>query len=422
MIELRVPGDKSLTHRALMFAAIASGKSRVRGVLVGEDTESTARVLRQLGIAIPELDAAKVLEIEGKGLRSFKSPDDVLDCGNSGTTTRLLMGLVAGQPISAAFTGDASLRSRPMRRVTGPLTQMGARVTELGEPGKLPLRIDGANLHAFSYASEHASAQVKSALLLAGLVSGVEISVREPSASRDHTERMLSALGAPVAEETNAYGEHTVRLEPVDRLKPFDIAVPGDFSSAAFLLAAAVLGIIPHLRLLNVGVNPTRTGFLEVLRHMGGDISLENEREEAGEPVAEIVAHQSELRGVDVGGAMIPRMIDEIPVLAILAARAEGRTTIRDAGELRVKESDRIKAMTDNLNEIGGSAHELPDGLTIDGTARGFAGHVTSRMDHRIAMAFGVLAHEKGNEIELDDRSVVAVSFPEFWDVLEQGV
>jgi 3-phosphoshikimate 1-carboxyvinyltransferase len=253
-------------------------------------------------------------------------------------------------------------------------------------------------------------------------VSGVEISVREPSASRDHTERMLSAMGAPLTEETNAYAEHTVRLQPIEQLKPFDIAVPGDFSSAAFLLAAAVLGIIPHLRLHNVGVNPTRTGFLEVLRDMGGNITLENEREEAGEPVAEIVAHESELRGVDVGGALIPRMIDEIPVLAILASRAEGRTTIRDAGELRVKESDRIKAVTDNLNEVGASAHELPDGLVIDGTTRAFSGLVTSRMDHRIAMAFGVLAHEKGSNIQLDDRAVVAVSFPEFWDVLERGV
>jgi 3-phosphoshikimate 1-carboxyvinyltransferase len=233
---------------------------------------------------------------------------------------------------------------------------------------------------------------------------------------------MLSAMGARLTEETNEYAEHTVRLQPVEQLKPFDIAVPGDFSSAAFLLAAAVLGIIPHLRLHNVGVNPTRTGFLEVLRDMGGNIILENEREEAGEPVAEIVAHQSELRGVDVGGALIPRMIDEIPVLAILASRAGGRTTIRDAGELRVKESDRIKAVTDNLNEIGASAHELPDGLIIDGTNRTYSGHVTSRMDHRIAMAFGVLAHEKGNNIELDDRAVVAVSFPEFWNVLERGV
>jgi 3-phosphoshikimate 1-carboxyvinyltransferase len=420
MIELRVPGDKSLTHRALMFAALARGRSRVRGVLVGEDTQSTARVLRQLGIEIPELDAKAELEIVGGGLRPFRTPQDVLDCGNSGTTTRLLMGLVAGQPVSATFTGDDSLRSRPMRRVTRPLAEMGAHVTELGDGGRLPVRIDGDQLRPFSFVSEQASAQVKSALLLAALVSGVAIDVREASASRDHTERMLRAMGAQLQEETSDDGQHVVLLEPAAELTPLDITVPGDFSSAAFLIAAALLGVLPAIRLCGVGVNPTRTGLLDVLSEMGADITLANERAEAGEPVADISAGPSELRAADAGGALIPRMIDEVPALAVLAARAEGRTTIRDASELRVKESDRIKALANNLTAIGVETEELPDGLVIEGTTQPLTGNVASRMDHRIAMAFGVLAHEKQNRIVVDDPGVVAVSFPDFWRVLKQ--
>jgi 3-phosphoshikimate 1-carboxyvinyltransferase len=420
MIEMHVPGDKSLTHRALMFAAIARGISRVRGVLVSEDTESSARVLRQVGADIPELDADGVLEIPGRGLRSFQTPDESLDCFNSGTTTRLMMGLVAGQHVSALFTGDRSLRSRPMRRVTTPLAEMGAQVTEMGRPGYLPIRIDGDDLRAFTYSSPHASAQIKSALLLAGLVSGVSVEVHEPSASRDHTERMLRSMGADIAEETKFEGEHVARFEPSGELEALDMTVPGDFSSAAFLIAAALLGVIPAVRLIGVGVNPTRTGLLDVLEAMGGDVTLENTRDEGGEPVADIVARASELRGTEIGGTTIPRMIDEVPVLAILAARARGSTTVRDASELRVKESDRIDAVVSNLRSIGVRATELDDGLTVEGTTKPLVGPVDTRHDHRIAMAFGVLAHEKANNVNMDEPDVVAVSFPEFWEVLAE--
>ena len=420
MTELTVPGDKSITHRALILAALADGTSRIRGVLAGEDAQSTATVLRALGTTIPALEPETELRIEGLGRQGFNEPEDELDCGNSGTTTRLMMGVVAGQSIGATFTGDASLRRRPMRRVTAPLEQMGARVIELGEPGRLPIRIEGAKLRAISFVSEQASAQVKSAILLAGLVSGASAQVTEPLASRDHTERLLRAMGAQVDEQTLDNGTHIVRVGSADHLRPIDLRIPGDFSSAAFLIAAALLGVLPAALIIGVGVNPTRTGLLDILQRMGAAIELRNLREVGGEPVADISARASELCGVEVEPQLVPRLIDEIPILAILAARALGSTTIRGAGELRVKESDRIRALVDNLSGIGAAATELPDGLMITGTAKPLSGAVRTALDHRIAMAFGVLAGEAKNRVEIDDRAVAAVSFPGFWQILGQ--
>jgi 3-phosphoshikimate 1-carboxyvinyltransferase len=418
MIDVRVPGDKSITHRSLMLAALAEGTSVIRGALVSADTQSTAAALRAFGVTIPELQVDAELVIEGNGPKALRQPDTVIDCGNSGTSARLLMGVAAGLPMASTFDGDRSLRRRPMRRVYEPLQQMGARAIELGEPGCLPLRIEGGALRPLYYESKHASAQIKSALMLAGITGGAHVVVVEPLQSRDHTERMLRAAG--VAVETKAYpdGRYEVRTQPLDRLRPTSLKIPGDFSSAAFLVAAALLGVIDRVRVRNVGVNPTRTGLLDVLRGMGAAVDVTGEREEGGEPTADLVVHAGELRGVTVDPLLIPRMIDEVPVLAILAARAQGETRITEATELRVKESDRIRMMVENLNAIGVSAKELPDGMVIKGTDRPLRGQVLTAMDHRIAMAFGILARQPRNKIELDDPDIVAVSFPEFWRVL----
>jgi 3-phosphoshikimate 1-carboxyvinyltransferase len=416
---VRVPGDKSLTHRALLLAALAEGSSRIRRPLVGADTESTAAALRSLGCAIPPLAASGELVIEGRGLRGLRPPADVIDCGNSGTTARLLMGVLAGHPFDATLTGDASLRSRPMRRVTAPLMEMGAAFTELGAADRLPVRIRGGALHGIDYHSPHASAQVKSAILLAGLVAGVDVSVTEPLLSRDHTERMLAQLGVRLDRQHQADGAARVALRPPPRMAALDFDVPGDFSSAAFLMAFAALHAVRPLRIEGVGLNPGRTGFLDVLRRMGGSVAVENERDSCGEPTGDIVVTRSALSGTSVGGAEIPALIDEVPVIAALAARADGTTTITGAGELRVKESDRIHAVVRNLRAVGVDATELDDGLVVHGTGAPLRGSVQSLHDHRIAMAFGLLAVEAGADIHIDEPEVVAVSFPEYWSTLQ---
>ena len=420
MLELSVPGDKSLTHRGLMFSVLAAGRSIIRGALTGADCQSTADVLRALGARIPQLNSTAV-EIDGVGLHGLHDPADVLDCGNSGTTVRLMLGIAAGAQLNATFTGDASLRSRPMRRVTEPLQRMGTRAHELDAPGCLPIRLEGAPLQSIDYTSPHASAQIKSAILLAGLLGGVPVTVREPSQSRDHTERMLRALGVTVSENSGNDATHVVQLQPVELLPPLDLQVPGDFSSAAFMLAAALLGVFPAVRVRGVGVNPTRTGLLDVWRTMGADITLENQREQCGEPVADLVARPGSLRAANVGADLVPRMVDEIPILAALAARAEGETEIRGAAELRVKESDRIRVMVENLRSLGVEAEELPDGMVVRGTGQPLRGAVRTALDHRIAMVFGVLAAQPGNDITLDDPDIVAVSFPDFWQALRRG-
>lgn len=416
MIDIAIPGDKSISHRALMLSTLASGESRVRRLLVSEDVSATALCLRELGAEIPPI--SDDMQINGLGLRGLRSPSQALDCANSGTTARLLMGIVAGQGISAVFTGDESLRERPMRRVTDPLRQMGASIAELGSPDRLPLRIQGGQLRSIDYVSPRASAQVKSAVLLAALTSGVKATFSEPVLSRDHTERMLNAMGLELRTVVQRGGMR-IELDPVDALEPIDIIVPADLSSAAFFLARGLLAD-PPIRVADVGVNATRSGFLDVVRRMQGALEVESRAEFATEPVATLIARKSALAATRIEGNEVPRLVDEIPIIAAMATRAEGVTEIVGAGELRVKESDRLSAMVNNLRNVGADAEELHDGLVVRGHDRPLRGRVRSHGDHRVAMAFGILASLPGNDIHVDDEEVVAVSFPEFWNQLRR--
>lgn len=418
--EVRVPGDKSLTHRALMFAAAARGESRLSGLLAGADCRSTAAVLRALGVSIPPLPAdGGELRINSVGIEAWRAPTEILDCGNSGTTVRLMMGLLAGRPFCAALTGDASLRSRPMRRVTEPLSRMGARVSELGDPDRLPVELCGGVLQPLAHRSPKASAQIKSAVLLAGISGRVPVEVWEPGLSRDHTERILRSLGVSITGEAPAEGGWRVSLEPpTGPLPPLEMDVPGDPSSAAFLISVALLARDGELLVPNVGINPTRTGFLAAVERMGGRVEVLNQRESGGEPVADLLARPARLRGIEIGGDEVPSMIDELPVLAALAARSEGETIVRGAEELRAKESDRITAVVDNLRAIGVEAEELPDGFIVRGSDRPLKGRVRTYHDHRIAMAFGVLGALPGVELEIESPEIVDVSFPGFWETV----
>ena len=410
---VRVPGDKSISHRALMLGALATGRSRVRGILESADVHSTAAVLRALGVAVPSLGAA--FELEGRGLRGLRASAEPLDCGNSGTTTRLMAGVCAGQTFASRFVGDASLSRRPMRRIARPLELMGARV-ELTDGERLPMTVHGAALRPITWESEKSSAQVKSAILLAGLVAGVPVTVGEPERSRDHSERMLRALGAVVTVD----GDNRVRLEPPASLHALDVAVPGDPSSAAFVGALAALADRGALTIDGVCLNPTRTGFFDALRAMGADIHVDAAGDQGGEPVGAITVRAgSSLRATRVEGAQVPSMIDELPLLACVAARAEGTTEIRGASELRVKESDRIAAVVANLVALGVEASELPDGMLVTGSDRALRGRAITHGDHRLAMAFGVLGALPGNEIEVDDPDCAIVSFPGFWRLLD---
>lgn len=405
---MRVPGDKSISHRALMLAALGSGRSRIRGLLCSADIESTAGVLRALGAIIPPLDSAEVV-VEGLGLRGLRAPAADLDCGNSGTSTRLLAGIVAGAGLHARFTGDASLSARPMRRVARPLEAMGARV-ELAEHGGLPMTVRGGPLRGLTWHSEVASAQVKSAILLAGLVADVPVEVHEPAATRDHTERMLRARGADIRTDGLA-----VSFVPGARLDAADTEVPGDPSSAAFFAGLAALGASEPLTIEAISVNPLRIGALRVLRRMGARVTYGASAEQGGESVASVTVGPSALRGVTITADEVPALIDELPLLACVAARAEGETRVTGAEELRVKESDRIRAIVANLRALGADAEELPDGLVVRGSDRPLRGTVRTHADHRIAMAFGVLGAVAGNDVTIDDPSCASVSYPTFW-------
>ena len=421
MRRIRVPGDKSVSQRALILASLASGESRLQSLLLADDPQSTAGALRALGVDIPPLiENGAEVRIQGVGLRGLQTPPDVLDFANSGTGVRLMLGVLSGQPMTVTVTGDASLRSRPMRRVTTPLSKMGAVFREIDEPGRLPLEVTGGTLDALDYDSPVASAQVKSALLLAGLASGAFVLVSEPHRSRDHTERMLSMSGVSVVSH-QAGGAWRVELrDPPGRIDPLDLEVPGDFSAAAFLLALAILGGIEGgLAIDHVGVNPTRRGLLDVLDRMGASVVADPfEEEDGGEPVTSLRVLPSRLVSTDVGQDEVPAMIDEFPVLAILAARAEGVTRITGAAELRVKESDRIRVLAENLRAVGVQAEELSDGLEIEGGDHPMVGRVSSHHDHRIAMAFGVLGALPNSQIEIDGADVADVSFPGFWGTL----
>lgn len=417
--DVAVPGDKSLSHRALMFAAVAAGESRLRGLLPGADCHNTASILRALGNSIPDLPGeGDEIRISSVGIENWQRPETVLDCGNSGTTARLLLGLLAGRPFESTLTGDESLRSRPMRRITDPLARMGAVVTEIAEPDRLPLRIRGGSLRGVDYRSPKASAQIKSAILLAGLSGGVDVSILEPVQSRDHTERILQSLGVGLREEQRPDGWFVAMQAPAEPLPPLEMNVPGDPSSAAFLIALAALADTGELRIRDVGVNPTRTGFFEALRRMGASIRMESERSSGGEPIADLIVAPGRLQAIEITAEEVPAMIDELPMLACIAARAEGETRITGAEELRAKETDRIMAVVSNLRSIGVEADDLPDGLVVRGSDAPLAGHVRAWHDHRIAMAFGVLAALPRNEITIDTPEVVNISYPKFWEAI----
>ncbi len=423
-VRIEVPGDKSLTQRALILSALADGVSRLSGLLWGGDADSTAGALRALGADLPDLPVdGTEIRVRGAGLHGLRAPDGPLDLGNSGTGTRLLLGVLAGSGLRATVSGDPSLSRRPMRRVTEPLTSMGARFHELGASGCLPLEVQGARpLRRLDWQSPVASAQVKSSILLAGLTGGAPVSVTEPRRSRDHTERMLSQVGAPVRSGAVEGGWRIELAEPPDRLDPLDFRVPGDISSAAFFLTLAVLGgSIEPLEIAGVGLNPSRTAFLDVMVRMGArlDVSVDTPAQ-AEEPAGTLVADGGRLRATDIGAEEIPGLIDEVPLIAILATRAEGVTRITGAEDLRHKESDRITAVVDNLRAVGADAEELDDGLVVRGSDGPLSGTIRTHGDHRIAMAFGVLGAVPANDVTVDDPGAASVSFPGFWDLLGQ--
>ena len=409
---IRVPGDKSLSHRALLFGSMARGTSHVGGMLTSLDARSTARVLRQLGVEVSPLSDSRTITIRGTG--RLKRPADTLNCGNSGTTTRLLLGLLAAHPFRATLTGDRSLRKRPMRRVTEPLVRMGAKVTEQNPEGTLPLTIRGGKLSSIRHEMPVSSAQIKSCLLLAGLAGGVAVSVREPHGrSRDHTERLLRAFGYTIEEK-----DGWIDFEPTGQVVAFDMQVPGDPSSAMFPVGAAVLAEAGELRIANVCVNPTRVGFLAVLERMGASVEMDEQRDEFGEPIAALIARPARSTRTEVRPEEIPSLIDEIPMLAALATRAEGTTVFRDVGELRVKESDRLGLIAENIRALGGRADVVGDDLHVIGGDAPPVGRVRTEGDHRLAMAFAVLGTLPGAKVKVDDMECAAVSFPGFREML----
>jgi 3-phosphoshikimate 1-carboxyvinyltransferase len=406
---VRAPGDKSISHRALILASLARGSSRIENILDSADVNSTADALRALGASIPLLSSR--MYVHGGEMHSPREP---LDCGNSGTSARLLAGVAAGARLNATFIGDASLSKRPMRRIAEPLRAMGALV-ELAPNGGLPMVVEGRKIVGIDYESSVASAQVKSAILLAAVIGGVRARVHEPHLSRDHTERMLAARGV----ELHRVGT-TVSVQPAQRIQPGDVRVPADPSSAAFFVALALLADSGELQLTDVCLNKTRTGFFDVLRRMGARIEVRDRREEGGETVGTVIARPSTLRGVEIDAADVPAMIDELPLFACVAARADGESVVRGASELRVKESDRISTLVNNLNRLGATAEELPDGFRVVGERSTLRGRATTHGDHRIAMSFGILGALGGNQVEVDDPACVAVSYPGFWTDLKR--
>ncbi|MXW31417.1 MAG: 3-phosphoshikimate 1-carboxyvinyltransferase [Chloroflexi bacterium] len=402
------PGDKSISHRAAIFNAIADGEARVENYGTGADLASTLRVLRGLGTQIERHDDG-VFTVRG-GILS--EPSDILNTGNSGTTTRLMAGVLAGQPFMSVMTGDRSIRSRPMARIVDPLRLMGAEVDGRDGGRLAPLTFRGGSLHGIEYRMPVASAQVKSALLLAGLFAEGETTLEQPAVSRDHTELMFRSMGVEVVEDGL-----TVSVRP-GRLTAMDVTVPADISSAAYWLVGGICHPDAEVRVRNVGVNPTRTGILDALAMMGADVSVENERTEGGEPVADLVARSSSLRATEIGGDLIPRLVDEVPVLALAACFAEGTTVIRDASELRVKESDRLMASRVELSRSGAQVEELDDGLRITGgRALQGATHRTYA-DHRIALTMGIAGLVATGETTIQSAQTASVSYPTFWDDL----
>ena len=408
---LRVPGDKSISHRAVMFGAISKGITNIKGFLTGADCISTISIFKKMGIDI-EIQNTDVT-VKGKGLYGLSNPGEILDCGNSGTTTRLVSGILSAQNFTSVLTGDKSIQKRPMNRIIAPLTLMGADIKS--NNGFAPLTITGSSLHGIEYNSPVASAQVKSAILLAGLYADSPTTVIEPAKSRDHTELMLKKFGANLnTTKTSA------TIKPCKELFATDIDVPSDISSAAFFMAAAVLVPGSELILENVGINPTRDGVIKVLKDMGANIEIINSNDEF-EPVADIKVSYSKLHATTIGGEIIPTLIDELPLLAAVASLAEGKTIIKDAAELKVKESNRIKVMCEELSKLGVNVVETEDGMEIEGTNK-LLGNVTisTHDDHRIAMTFAILGLISDGEIKLDNKNCVEISYPGFFDDLRK--
>ncbi len=416
--EITIPGDKSISHRSVMFGALARGTTEITNFLQGADCLSTIRCFRDMGIEI-ENTPDRIL-VHGRGLRGLAAPSVTLDTGNSGTTTRLLAGILAGQPFPSVLSGDASLNSRPMKRIMEPLGRMGARIASVRGNGCAPLAVSPGQLHGIRYQSPVASAQVKSAVLLAGLYADGETTVTEPTLSRNHTELMLRGFGASVVSSQTDDGRASASIRPCEELYAQRIQVPGDISSAAYFIAAGLLVPGSELLIKNVGVNPTRAGFLKVCRDMGGRIECLNEKIAGGEPTADLLVSYSPLHGTTVEGDVIPTLIDEIPMIAVLAAYAEGTTVIRDAAELKVKETNRIDTVTENLLAMGGRITPTDDGMIIDGTGSLNGAEINSYLDHRIAMAFAVAGLAAEGETRIRESGCVDVSYPEFFRTLEQ--
>ena len=410
--ELAVPGDKSISHRSVMFGALSEGITEAENFLTGADCLSTISCFRQMGISVEQNGTSVV--VHGKGLHGLTRPSGIIDAGNSGTTVRLLSGILAGQPFDSMITGDASIQKRPMKRVMTPLSQMGASITSVHENGCAPLQIKGSPLHGIHYLSPVASAQVKSCVLLAGLYADAPTSVTEPAISRNHSELMLRYFGADIQCEGT-----TSTVLPDPRLVGQKVNVPGDISSAAYFIAAALLVPGSEVLLKNVGINPTRDGMLRVVRAMGGDVTLVNENTDGAEPCADLLIRSSSLHATTIEGELIPTLIDELPVIAVLAAFAEGTTVIKDAAELKVKESDRIAVMTENLKRMGADVEPTDDGMIIHGGRPLHGATINPYLDHRIAMSFAVAALAADGKTEIQDADCVKISYPGFYTDLE---
>ena len=411
--EISIPGDKSISHRAVMFGAMAEGKTTINHFLAGEDCLSTISCFEKMGVSIKRED--EYVEVEGKGIEGLSEPASILDVGNSGTTTRLMLGILAGVPFHTSLIGDESIAKRPMSRVTVPLRSMGAKIDGREHGQYTPLSTRGGALKAIHYHSPVASAQVKSAILLAGLHAEGTTKVTEPFISRDHTERMLRAFGVDVEVDGT-----TVSIEGGQSLRGTDVYVPGDISSAAFFLVAGA--IVPNSRIVlkNVGLNPTRTGIIDVLQQMGARLTISNERIQNGEPIGDLTIETSQLKGIEIGGDLIPRLIDEIPVIALLATQANGKTVIKDAEELKVKETNRIDTVATELSKLGASVTPTADGLIIEGKAALKSAEVDSYGDHRIGMMLAVAAAIATGEVTLMRSEAIHVSYPTFFEDLDK--
>ncbi|MTK10499.1 MAG: 3-phosphoshikimate 1-carboxyvinyltransferase [Hungatella sp.] len=411
--ELSIPGDKSISHRSIMFGSLAKGTTEITNFLQGADCLSTIACFEKMGIGI-ENNGDSVI-VHGNGLFGLKKPETILDCGNSGTTTRLISGILAAQDFDVTLTGDDSIKKRPMKRIMDPLSHMGADIRSLEGNGCAPLTITGKKLYGIHYTSKVASAQVKSAILLAGLYAEGETKVTEPYVSRNHSEIMLKYFGADVSTEGT-----TASIRPAKELYGNRIVVPGDISSAAFFIAAGLLVPGSEILLKHVGINPTRDGILSVCRDMGADITLLNKNTDSGEPTADILVKSSALHGTEIGGSIIPTLIDELPVIAAMACFAEGETVIRDAGELKVKESNRIEVMVRNLSAMGANVTETEDGMIIRGGRPLYGAVIDSKLDHRIAMTFAVAGLCAEGETEIKGAECVNISYPGFYQDLER--